>query len=256
MCGRYAAAKDPAALAEEFEVASVPDEVLAPDYNVAPTKQVYIVMDRAIGEDPCAPPRDLRATGANERALVIAHWGLIPAWAKEPSIASRTINARVETVAEKPSFRSAFAHRRCLVPADGYYEWYQGAPQGPGGIPAKQPFYISRIDGRSLAMAGLYEWWQEGEDRWRLTCSVITTQANADVEGVHTRMPMTIRPEVWQAWLDPAVLAQEAAGLMRPPAAGLLRVHPVATRVNAVRHNGPELIQPVPMQEDAQVPLF
>lgn len=254
MCGRYAAAKDPAALAEEFDVASVPDEVLAPDYNVAPTKQVYVVLDRAV--DSVAPWREVSATDPVERALVIARWGLIPAWAKDPSIASRTINARAETVAEKPSFRSAFARRRCLVPADGYYEWYQGVPQGPGGIPAKQPFYIHRIDGRSLPMAGLYEWWRESEDRWRLTCSVITTQANADVERIHTRMPMMIRPDAWEAWLDPSVSGDEAAGLMAPPAVGVLTGHPVSTQVNAVRHNGPALIGPAPMQEDAQAPLF
>ena len=258
MCGRYAAAQDPAALAEEFQTASVPSEVLTPDYNVAPTKKVYVVVDAAAGDNFTAPqtrgpdPREL------QRSLVIARWGLVPSWAKEPSIASHTINARAETVAEKPSFRSAFVKRRCLVPADGYYEWYQGAPQGPGGIAPKQPFYIHRVDGRPLAMAGLYEWWREPgpEDTWLLTCAVITMGATEDVERIHHRMPMTIRPDAWERWLDPTVSGPEVSALMRPAAQGTYEAWPVATTVNAVRNNGPSLIAPAPMLVDPQEGLF
>ena len=128
MCGRYAAAKDPAALVEEFEVDAPPAEDLKPDYNVAPTKKVYLVVDRTMDE-------------RRERALVTGRWGLVPSWAKDPSIGSRMINARAETVAEKPAFRRAFAKRRCLIPADGYYEWYTPtdptAPVGRSGKPVK-----------------------------------------------------------------------------------------------------------------------
>jgi putative SOS response-associated peptidase YedK len=261
MCGRYAAAKDPNALAEEFEVASVPEEVLPPDYNVAPTKKVYIVVDKAHDDDFTSPSQSGKE-GASpsdlERALVVARWGLVPSWAKDPSIASHTINARAETVAEKPSFRSAFVRRRCLVPADGYYEWYQGPPQGPGGIPQKQPFYIHSTDGSTLAMAGLYEWWREPgpTEAWRLTCSIITTEANDDVARIHNRMPMTIRPDAWERWLDPAVSGPEITRLMRPAALGSFVGHPVSSTVNAVRNNGPALLDAVDMADDPQAGLF
>ena len=143
MCGRYAAGADPGVLIEEFEIQAPVEQRLEADYNVAPTKPVYIVVER---------PHEERL----ERALVVARWGLIPSWAKDPSIGSRMINARLDTVAEKPAFRSAFAKRRCIVPADGYYEWY--TPEAAGGKPVKQPFYIHRSDGAQLAMAGLYDW--------------------------------------------------------------------------------------------------
>jgi len=261
MCGRYAAAKDPNALAEEFEVASVPEEVLPPDYNVAPTKKVYIVVDKAHDDDFTSPSQSGKE-GASpsdlERALVVARWGLVPSWAKDPSIASHTINARAETVAEKPSFRSAFVRRRCLVPADGYYEWYQGPPQGPGGIPQKQPFYIHSTDGSTLAMAGLYEWWREPgpTEAWRLTCSIITTEATDDVARIHNRMPMTIRPDAWERWLDPAMSGPEITRLMRPAALGSFVGHPVSSTVNAVRNNGPALLDAVDMADDPQAGLF
>jgi putative SOS response-associated peptidase YedK len=253
MCGRYAAAKDPAALAEEFEVEATPEESLQPDYNVAPTKKVYLVVDRA-REDVA------------ERALVIGRWGLVPSWAKDPSIGSRMINARAETVAEKPAFRRAFAKRRCLIPADGYYEWYlptsPDAPVGKGGKPLKQPFYIHPADGSSLAMAGLYEWWRDptrdDDDpaAWRLTCTVITTEASDEVGRIHDRMPMTIAPADWAAWLDPTHGAVESALLLRPAAAFPLEAYPVSTAVNSVRNNGPELIAPMAAEDVDPSALF
>jgi putative SOS response-associated peptidase YedK len=246
MCGRYAAAKDPAALVEEFEVDAAPEEQLAPDYNVAPTKKVYLVVDR---------PVDREHADVRERALVAGRWGLIPSWAKDPSIGSRMINARAESVADKPSFRSAFAKRRCLIPADGYYEWYTptdpAAPTGKAGKPLKQPFYIHPADGASLAMAGLYEWWRdpgfpEGDpNAWRLTCTVITTDATDDVGRIHDRMPMTIARTDWAKWLDPAQGAADATQLLRPASAGVLTAYPVGTAVNSVRNNGPDLIAPI-----------
>ena len=244
MCGRYAAAKDPAALVEEFE-ASAPAETLAPDYNVAPTKRVYIVVDR-------------RRDEARERSIEVARWGLVPSWAKDPTIASRLVNARCETAAEKPAFRSAYAKRRCLVPADGYYEWYQPADgaTGRGGKPLKQPFYIRRIDGRSLAMAGLYEWWKdpalEADDpaAWRLTCTVITTAAADAIGRIHDRMPMIIEASDWAAWLDPDV-TEDPQHLLTPAGEVGLEAYPVSTAVNNVRNNGPELIEAVEAASEA-----
>ena len=242
MCGRYAAAKDPAALVEEFEVEAPPAEELRPDYNVAPTKKVYLVVDRTMDD-------------VRERALVTGRWGLVPSWAKDPSIGSRMINARAETVAEKPAFRSAFAKRRCLIPADGYYEWYTptdpAAPTGRSGKPVKQPFFIHPADGSSLAMAGLYEWWrdpsrEEGDpEAWRLTCTVITTDAADEIGRIHDRMPMTVARQDWAAWLDPGSEPGTASSLLAPAQAVRLEAYPVSTAVNNVRNNGPSLIEPV-----------
>ena len=242
MCGRYAAAKGTAALAEEFEASASADDQLPADYNVAPTKQVHLVVDRTLD-------------GVRTRTLEIGRWGLIPSWAKDPAIASRLINARAETVASKPAFRGVFARRRCLVPADGYFEWYQpteaGAPVGRTGTPLKQPFYIHRGDGASLAMAGLYEWWRPGsseageEPAWRLTCTIITTEAADEIGRIHDRMPMVIDRSRWGSWLDPDVDAQEATTLMSPASGLGLEAYPVSTRVNSVRNNGPDLIAPL-----------
>jgi putative SOS response-associated peptidase YedK len=236
MCGRYAAAKDPAALAEEFGTPA-PAESLAADYNVAPTKKVYVVVDRP----------------DEGRTIEVARWGLIPSWAKDPSIGSKMINARVETVDSKPAFRSAFGKRRCLVPATGYYEWYipGDGPKAASGKPLKQPFFIHPADGSSLAMAGLYEWWRDpsrAEDdpaAWRLTCTVITTDAVDAIGRIHDRMPMTVPVGSWAEWLDPTARV-DVHGLLAPATQIRLDAYPVSTSVNSVRNNGPELIEPVP----------
>lgn len=230
------AAADPNLLVEEFET-STPLERLAPDYNVAPTKRVYIVVDRE---------RD----DVRERSLEVARWGLVPSWAKDPSIGSRLVNARAETLADKPSFRRAFAKRRCLIPADGFYEWYQ--PEGDPGArrPAKQPFFIARRDGHPMAMAGLYEWWADptrdtdDPERWLLTCTVITTNATDELGRIHDRMPMAVRREDWRRWLDPAT-PLSAESLLVPASDGGLVTTPVSTLVNDVRNNGPQLLEPV-----------
>lgn len=235
VCGRYAAAKDPTALAEEFD-APVPTESLSADYNVAPTKKVYVVVDRP----------------DEGRAIEVARWGLIPSWAKDPAIGSRMINARVETVDAKPAFRSAFGKRRCLVPATGYYEWYTSAhgPKGASGKPVKQPFFIHPADGSSLAMAGLYEWWRDptrdvdDPALWRLTCTVITTQASDEIGRIHDRMPMTVARSDWARWLDPGAKV-DVHHILAPATALRLDAYPVSTAVNSVRNNGPELLAPV-----------
>ncbi|MCA0330652.1 MAG: SOS response-associated peptidase [Actinobacteria bacterium] len=248
MCGRYAAAKNPDDLVEEFEVVAVPQKALAPDWNVAPTKDVYAVMVRPPREDKQAEPR---------RELAVVRWGLVPSWAKDPSIGNRMINARMETVAEKPAFKRAFAKRRCILPADGYYEWYtpEDGPKGKGGKPLKQPFFIRPADGSSLAMAGLYELWRdptrEDDDpkAWLMTCTVLTTTAEDAVGRIHDRMPLLVERDRWQEWLDPAGGGDDPRHLLVPAAPGRLEAYPVSTAVNDVRHNGPELVEPLPLEE-------
>jgi putative SOS response-associated peptidase YedK len=174
----------------------------------------------------------------------------VPSWAKDLSIGSRLINARVETVHEKPSFRKAFALRRCLLPADGYFEWY--TLRDAGRKPRKQPFFIRPRDGGIMAMAGLYELWRSPDGEWVWSCTVITTAATDDLGRIHDRMPMVVAPERWDAWLDPTRTSpEEARALLVPAMAGTMEAYPVSSAVNNVRNNGAELIQPLP---DGDIP--
>jgi putative SOS response-associated peptidase YedK len=251
MCGRYASSRRPEDLIEEFEVVEsrVP-AALAPDYNVAPTKEVYAVVERSASKE---------AGGAGEpveRQLRVLRWGLVPSWAKDPSIGNRMINARMETVAEKPSFRKAFATRRCLLPAEGYYEWYPTSELGRSGKPVKQPFFVRPKDHGVLAMAGLYEIWRDPEkgdddpDRFRWTCTVITTDAEDDLGHIHDRMPLMVERDRWSTWLDPTVSAKDdLLSLLVPAAPGALEAYPVSTAVGNVRNNGPELMEPIPLED-------
>ena len=246
MCGRFVSARKRLELLEEFgverdRVAASPEEEPGPDYNVAPTKRVYAVLERpARDEEPQA------------RELRVVRWGLVPSWAKAASGGGRLINARAETVAVKPSFRRAFAKRRCILPADGYYEW-QAIP-AEGKKTSKQPFYIHRTDGGELAFAGIYELWRDAtlpsdhEHAWLWTAAIITTQATDDVGQIHDRMPMVISPDHWADWLDPDSTepGQLQAAMLPAMAGGGLTSHPVSTAVNFVRNNGPELIEPRP----------
>ncbi len=247
MCGRYASSRRPEDLVEEFEVRDVRvAKALEPDYNVAPTKDVYAVLERGQKDAPDAPP---------ERQLRVLRWGLVPSWAKDPGIGSRMINARMETVAEKPAFKRAFRARRCLLPADGYFEWYPTSEQTLSGKPRKQPFFIRPKDGGVLAMAGLYEIWrdptraEDDPDRFRWTCTVLTTRAEDAVGHIHDRMPMMVEPERWAAWLDPRTAADGLDGLLVPAAPGALEAYPVSVAVGNVRNNGPELLEPLPLEE-------
>jgi putative SOS response-associated peptidase YedK len=222
MCGRYASTRGRQELIDFFGIDDDEGDELEPDFNVAPTKPVPVVLTR------------------EARELHVARWGLVPFWAKDASIGARLINARVETVHEKPAFRRAFAKRRCLVPADGYYEW-QTSDSG-----AKQPFFIRPADGGVLVMAGLYEVWRRADERL-LSCTVITTEATGDVGRIHDRMPMLVEPGRFAAWLDPSLTGpDEARSLLRPATPGRLRSHEVSTAVNKVRNNGPELVKPLP----------
>jgi putative SOS response-associated peptidase YedK len=246
MCGRYASTRRPEDLVEEFEIAEEMIEApLEPDYNVAPTKEVYAVLER--------PPR--KGDDHVARQLRVLTWGLVPSWAKDPSIGSRMINARMETVAEKPAYKKAFAKRRCLLPADGYFEWYPTSRTGKNGKPLKQPFFIRPKDGGTLAMAGLYELWRDparADDdpaRWRWTCTVITTDAEDDLGHIHDRMPLMVEPERWSAWLDPEQSTDTLLDLLTPAAPGALEAYAVPTLVNNVKNNGAELIEPIPLDE-------
>jgi putative SOS response-associated peptidase YedK len=247
MCGRYASARKRIELLEEFSVErDKVAEPLAPDYNVAPTKPVYAVLSRPHRSD--ADNGDGTGNGdrdRSERQMRVLRWGLVPFWAKDTKIGSRLINARAETVAEKPAFRRAFAQRRCLLPADGYYEW-QAVPGA-----AKQPFFITRSDGHPLAFAGLYELWRDptvpddDPDAMLWTATIITTTAQDDLGAIHDRMPMIIDPSSWADWLDPVNSdTTDLRGLLTPAAVSGLTTYPVSTAVNSVRNNGPRLIEP------------
>lgn len=241
MCGRYAASRNPDDLVEEFEVVEKPEQVLAPSWNVAPTQNVYAVLARPPRGEEGAPPR---------RRLQVVRWGLVPSWAKDPSIGNRMINARMETVHEKPAFRRAFAKRRALLPADGYFEWY-GEKKGK-----KQPFFIHPTDGGVLAMAGLYELWRDPSvpedadvDPWLWTVTVLTTTAPDDLGRIHDRMPLLVERERYAEWLDPDIDDPDRLRrLLVPAAPGRLTAYPVATTVNSVRNNGPQLVEPLPAE--------
>jgi putative SOS response-associated peptidase YedK len=253
MCGRYASSRRPEDLVEEFEIDRVQvAETLAPDYNVAPTKQVYAVLERA----ERAPDGEAPDGGeASERQLRTVRWGLVPFWAKDPGIGSRMINARMETVHEKPAFRRAFATRRCLLPADGYFEWYPTKQRTKAGKPLKQPFFIHPADGGVLAMAGLYEIWRDptrdddDPQRFLWTCTVLTTSAEDSLGHIHDRMPLLVEPARYADWLHPAAgTVEDLLPLLVPAAPGRLQAEPVSTDVNNVRNNGPELVQPLPLE--------
>ncbi|MFE7117671.1 SOS response-associated peptidase [Streptomyces sp. NPDC057654] len=260
MCGRYAASRRPEDLVETFGVEKWDAaETLAPDWNVAPTTSVYAVLERPLKD--AADPRPVRQ-------LRPLRWGLVPSWAKSPDVGVKMINARAETVHEKPSFRRAFTARRCLIPADGYYEWVTEAAerqleeQGRKKRPRKQPYFVTPADGSVMAMAGLYEFWRDATlppdhpQAWWATCTVITTEAETtplagagggegprSLADIHPRMPLALPADRWDAWLDPARTdADELRSLLAPPPAGGVRAYPVGTAVSNVRNNGPELL--------------
>ena len=222
MCGRYASSRDARDLVDAFEVEEPPEQVLPPSWNVAPTDPVYAVVERH-----------------DRRQLRVFRWGLVPSWSKDAKGAARMINARRETVSSKPAFRAAYERRRCLVPADGYYEWQREGTR-------KQPWFLASRDGGPLAMAGLYEvWTPPGEGAERLwTCTVITTEAADELGHIHDRTPLLVPREAWDRWLDPEV-DDPGQELLVPGTPGVLDAWPVSSAVGNVRTNGPELVQPV-----------
>jgi putative SOS response-associated peptidase YedK len=233
MCGRFVSASPPDQIAAYFG-AELGETTLPPSYNVAPTNDVYAVVDTPHG-----------------RRLEVFHWGLVPSWAKDAKIGQKMINARAETLAAKGAFKAAFRKHRCLVPADGFYEWQvQEGQLGPKGKPRKQPMYVHRLDGEPLALAGLWSVWRDpaaGPDApWLHSCTIVTTDANTLMAPVHDRMPAILPPSAWQDWLDPANDDLVAlGGLLVPAPEGLLTLHPVSTDVNSVRNKGAHLVDPV-----------
>jgi putative SOS response-associated peptidase YedK len=247
VCGRFVTASSPALIADRFAVDEVDATVTPdpePDYNVSPRRNVLAVRERD-----------------GERVLSRLRWGLVPSWAKEVKIGDRMINARAETVASKPAYRRAFANKRCLIPADGFYEWKAGAAAtagASGAKPRKQPYFIHRKDGEPLAFAGLWEVWKVpddapenvnelgGDDGWLRSCVIVTTTANDLMAPIHNRMPVILPESAWEQWLDPEEHDVDAlASLLVPAPDALLEVYPVSTNVNNARNNGPELARAV-----------
>jgi putative SOS response-associated peptidase YedK len=218
MCGRFSIFADPSRLAERFEV-SLPAEGLRPRYNAAPTQALPVILNEG------------------DRVIQLLRWGLVPFWAKDPSIGSQMINARAETLAEKPSFRNALKKRRCLVLADGFYEWRK--------TPAsKVPMRITLVSGEPFAFAGLWETWDTPDGDKLRTFTIVTTSPNELVEPIHNRMPVILRPEHETLWMDN--YAEPAAWLdvLRPYPAELLRAYPIPKRVNSVGNDDPSVVKP------------
>ncbi len=200
-----------------------------PSWNVAPTADVYAVARSRQGR----------------RRLGTLRWGLVPSWADNPSAGARHINARAETVATNGVYRESFARRRCIVPADGFYEWQ--APAEPGD--SKQPYFIRAVDGQALALAGLWDSWRDAEGQWLRTCTIVTTGANDVVAPLHDRMPVVLSEEAWAGWLDASALdVRGARALLAPAPAGVLERHRVSTAVNSARNDGPELVEILPAE--------
>ncbi|MBW4716267.1 SOS response-associated peptidase [Saccharothrix obliqua] len=242
MCGRYASTKNPALLAAEFDaVDATGDDAPGPDYNVAPTKSVVAVVERH--------PRDEEGNAdpdVVERSLRVMRWGLVPHWAKDLSGAAKMINARSESVLDKPAYRDSAAKRRCIIPADGWYEWQPGEGR-------KQPYFINPGDGSSLAMAGIWSvWWQQnGDERTPvITCAVLTADAIGEMTQVHHRMPLVLPEDRWAAWLDPDLT--DPKDLLAPDLdlVNSFELRPVSMKVNSIRNNDPTLLDRVPLAEE------
>jgi putative SOS response-associated peptidase YedK len=250
MCGRFVTASSPALLAERFHVDEVKVDDDEPNYNVAPRALVMAVRQRD-----------------DERVLSRLRWGLVPSWAKDVSMGDRMINARAETVVTKPAYKRAFAKKRCIIPADGFYEWkVVGPPSTPKGRPKKQPMFVHRRDGEPLAFAGLWEVWRVpdgpdgvkggaaaidgvGDDGWLRSCVIVTTSANDLLSPIHERMPVVLPESAWPAWLDPANDDTDALRRLLVPAPDdIFEVWPVSAAVNKADNNTPDLVRPVPPQ--------
>lgn len=217
MCGRFTLSQSAEAIASVFQLNQVP--TIEPRYNIAPTQPVATVLQ----------------TSAHERQFQLLRWGLIPAWAKDATMGSRLINARAETVAEKPSFRSAFRHRRCLVIADGFYEWRRQDGK-------KQPFYFRMQNQQPFAFAGLWEHWQDPKGEAIDSCTILTTEANELLQQIHERMPVILNPKDYDMWLDPTVQLEQLQQLLQPYSSTAMTSYPVSTKVNKPTNDTPELI--------------
>jgi putative SOS response-associated peptidase YedK len=225
MCGRFTLTVDPPTLQQVLELNEVPAD-LQPRYNIAPTQPVAVVTD------------------PEARRVEMFRWGLVPSWAKDESIGNRLINARAETVAEKPSFRSAFAKRRCLVLADGFYEWQKRAKGEKG---PSQPYYFQLESGEPFAFAGLWELWRDPDGEKVLSCTIITCPANERVRKVHDRNPVVLDGDRLWRWLDPVAPEAELHALLAPYPADEMVSFPVSTLVNDPSNDFAEVLQPDPV---------
>ena len=242
MCGRFVSASSPGDIADYFGADSVAETLTEPNYNVAPTVSVPVVV----------ADRDEPSGAATGRKLDLMRWGLIPFWAKSASIGAKMINARVETVVEKNAFRNAIKKHRCIIPADAFYEW-TAVPDPNAKKPRKQPWCIQRNDGAPFAFAGMFESWKDPDgDGTRLrSCTILTGPANAAMQPIHDRMPIMIAPHQWDAWLDPTNDQPQALiDSLDPSPPELLVIHAVSTAVNNSRSSGAQLMDEVePMTE-------
>ena len=243
MCGRFVSTSAPDEIARYFGATEVDEALEGPNYNVAPTQDVYAVLEKG-----------------GVRRVESLHWGLIPFWAKEAKIGNRMINARAETVATNGAFKHAFSKRRCIIPVDGFYEWTKReGPAARGGAPGagaqrqakKQPWFIHRPDDEPLAFAGLWEVWRPpGSEDELVSGTIITGEPNDKMAEIHDRMPVILPPDTWDAWLDRDQHDIELLGRFLVPApSSLLTFHPVSTEVNNVRNQGEHLLDPVELTE-------
>jgi putative SOS response-associated peptidase YedK len=227
MCGRYRLSRRKQIIEEHFEIADWDDD-WSPRYNIAPTQPVPVIR-----QHPKEPVRQISSM----------RWGLIPNWAKDPSIATSTINAKSETAATKPAFRDPLRFRRCLIPADGFYEWKRTGT-------AKQPYCFELNEGELFAFAGLWDGWKNAEGQWIKTCSILTTVPNAVTSAIHDRMPVIIASSDYDLWLNPALQnIAVISELLKPYDARLMRCRPVSTRVNHVANDDEECSRPVELGE-------
>lgn len=268
MCGRYAATADPDELVEEFEIeddrtAEPARSILknpqsppagTPDWNMAPSKQAPVVLTRV--------PRERRDEGyagqpAPVRQLRLLTWGLVPGWAKDVKVGMRMINTRADSVLGKPSLARTAATRRCLVPAQGWYEW-QKSPVATDakGNPRKQPFFVHRADGQPVAFAGLYEFWRDravddkdDPDAWLTTFTIITTDAEPGLDRLHDRQPLVLERADWATWLDSETDLTEVGRLLAFAQPGRFEAYPVGAAVSSNRSNGPSLLEPAAPEE-------
>jgi putative SOS response-associated peptidase YedK len=223
MCGRFTLRASASAIAEQFSLFEVPE--LPPRYNIAPSQPVAVVRRRP-------------QSGDDQRQLVLMRWGLIPSWATDPAIGNRLANARSESVLEKPAFRAAMRRRRCLIPADGFYEWKKNGRN-------KQPYLIGLRDGRLFAFAGLWEAWEGADHSYVESCTILTTTPNELMAPIHDRMPVILPAEAYGPWLDPAVPPAEVLAWLRPLPADQMTAYPVSTLVNNPRNDRPECVAPL-----------
>ncbi|RIJ70915.1 SOS response-associated peptidase [Nakamurella silvestris] len=250
MCGRYAVTSDTPSMYGLFSIPEPPTEdegpreEPSPRYNIAPTTVVPVVLERL--SKPESPE-----AGAVMRQLDQMRWGLVPSWAKDPSVGSRMFNARAESVQEKPAFKTSFERRRCLIPANGYFEW-QKAPGAAGSAAksgaAKQAYYMTPDDGSVMAFAGLWSFWRSPDGEPLRSCTIITTDAVGELIDIHDRMPLILPAADWDYWLDPEADPAELGKLLAPPEEALVRaleLRPVSNRVGNVRNDDPSLLDPV-----------